>query len=184
MTMILPRQAATDALALERALLDEPSISAGRVATITGLHLGRVAKAIAYLAGAGRLTWEGHNPTLYRVADGLEPTFDHVYATLEDVSEELAEVWPLVPPTLRHKIECCQVWLMRAMRIIDGEELPDRGHPDQGPRGDGVGIEAVEVRDLDPPRGVAVGLAGDVPQAREAVCEARLDDLSALEQGE
>jgi len=54
---------------------------------------------------------------VWRVAED----FDHVYAAIEDAVDELAEIWPRLPRALRNSVECCQVWLARALALIDGD---------------------------------------------------------------
>jgi len=123
----------SDASALLDAITSaEAGLTVRELTTATGLKNGRAREALAYLLGAGSVSCAEEperggavqgkrTPALvWRVA-GEAPKFNHVYAAIEDAVDELAELWPRMPRALRNSVECCQVWLARALALIDGD---------------------------------------------------------------
>ena len=113
---------AEDARKLAAVLRSGPA-SAKQLCSTTALSHGRVRIALAYLLGGATIRGKGGNPTTWSMVGELppEPEFDHVYAAIEDCEETLAEVWREAPTPLRHRLECCMVWLKEAREQIDGE---------------------------------------------------------------
>jgi len=138
----------SDAAALLDAItFADAGLTVRELTTATGLNKGRTREGLSFLLGAGDVScameperggmghrgrcpaqvWRvasgdgAHWQTWVRPVKGEIPGFDHVYAAIEDAVDELAEIRPRLPRALRNSVEFCQVWLDRAIALIDGE---------------------------------------------------------------
>ena len=130
--MSLAETLRSDAAALLDAITSaDAGLTVRELTTSTGLNKGRTREGLAFLLGAGDVSCameperggmghRGRCPSqVWRAQEA--PKFNHVYAAIEDAVDELAELWPKMPRALRNSVECCQVWLARALALIDGD---------------------------------------------------------------